>query len=136
MLLIKIISLGLIATLLFDDGGMSIQKKAKEEHKNIVVYFCGSDWCTVCHKFKNTVLADKKIDSLLLNNYIYYVADFPQRKKQSDTLKAINEALAEKLNKEGSFPKLVITNEQLSIKAVIKSSESNEAVFEKLKANQ
>lgn len=96
-----------------------IQTKAQQEKKNIVVYFSGSDWCSVCHKFKKSFLAQSKVDSLLNNHYVYYVADFPQRSKQDKETVTLNETLAEKLNPEGVFPLLVIADADLKIKEKI-----------------
>ncbi len=108
----------------------SLQRKAIEEHKNIVVYFCGSDWCTICHHFKNRVLNDTAVDALLQKNFIFYTADFPQRKKLPGDVVKTNEALAEKLNGEGTFPKLVVTDENYSIKAVVPTDASAEKALE------
>lgn len=88
--------------------------RAKSENKNIVIYFSGSDWCSICIRFKKEVLNREKISQLLDNNYIYYVADFPQRKQLEATVVEKNEALAEKLNKDGVFPILAITDENLN----------------------
>ncbi len=121
----------------FNNGGTNaLQQQAKEKHKNIAVYFSGSDWCTVCHKFKNQVLNNQQVDSLLKIDYIYYVADFPQRTKQPDSLKAVNDFLAEQLNNDGTFPKLVIADDNYAVKAVIKSGENICSVIEKLKKNR
>jgi thioredoxin-related protein len=112
-----------------------LQNKAIESKKNIVIYFCGSDWCSVCNNFKKGFLSNAKVDSLLKNNYVYYMADFPQRKKLEQSVIQLNESLAEKLNKEGHFPKLVIADEHLNMKAVIFQSESFEAAYTKLENN-
>ena len=32
-----------------------LTEKAHKENKNIVVYFSGSDWCSVCNKFKKNL---------------------------------------------------------------------------------
>ncbi len=110
----------------------SLQNNASQSQKNIAIYFCGSDWCSLCNNFKKGFLSNPKVDSLLKNNYVYYMADFPQRKKLQKQVVLLNEALAEKLNPEGHFPKLVITDDQLKIKAVIFQSEAFEEAYLKL----
>jgi thioredoxin-related protein len=110
----------------------SLQEKAKTSQKNIVVYFSGSDWCSVCHKFKKSLLAQPKVDSLLNSNYVYYVADFPQRSKLDAATTELNEALAERLNPEGVFPLLVIADEQLNIKESITARTPESESLQKL----
>lgn len=97
-----------------------LQEKSKTEKKYIAVYFCGSDWCAVCHKYKKETLETPVIDSILQNDFIYYTADFPQRAKLSKEVIESNEFLAEKLNKGGIFPLLVITDEQFEVKHTFK----------------
>jgi thioredoxin-related protein len=118
-----------------NEASNDLQNKAIESKKNIVVYFCGSDWCSPCNNFKKGFLSNAKVDSLLKNNYVYYIADFPQRKKLEKSVVQLNESLAEKLNAEGHFPKLVITDENLKVKAVILQSEAFEAAYTKLETN-
>jgi thioredoxin-related protein len=113
----------------------NLQSKATQSQKNIAIYFCGSDWCSVCNNFKKSFLSNPKVDSLLKNNYVYYMADFPQRTKLEKSIVELNEALAEKLNPEGHFPKLVITDEQLKIKVVIFKNEAFETAYLKLENN-
>lgn len=112
-----------------------LQAKAIESKKNIAVYFCGSDWCSLCNNFKKSFLSNSKVDSLLKNNYVFYIADFPQRKKLEKTVVQLNESLAEKFNSEGHFPKLVIADEQLNVKAVILQSEEFVTAYSKLENN-
>lgn len=89
---------------------------AQEQHKNIVIYFSGSDWCMHCHYFDKYILAQDTVQALLTQNYIQYTADFPQRKKIPETEQETNALLAEHLNPEGVFPSLVITDEDFNIK--------------------
>lgn len=108
-----------------------LQEKSKTEKKYIAVYFCGSDWCAVCHKYKKETLAIPAIDSVLTNDFIYYTADFPQRAKLAKEVVESNEFLAEKLNKGGIFPLLVITDDQFEIKHVFKrGAVSNEEMIQ------
>lgn len=116
---IAIISCFMLSLTSVNEITTDLQEKATREHKNIAVYFCGSDWCSVCTKFKRETLSDPQVDSLLNNGFIYYLADFPQAVKQSKELVAANEFLAEKLNPAGEFPVLVIADKDWNIKAKI-----------------
>ncbi|PWK20065.1 thioredoxin-like protein [Arcicella aurantiaca] len=126
----------LLAFLAFKaDTNIDLQTKAKSEHKNIVVYFCGSDWCSICTKFKKSFLVKTEVETLLQSQYVYYVADFPQRTKLEPNLEKYNEFLADKLNPEGEFPLLVIADENLVVKEKIHATLSEDLAFQKLKNN-
>lgn len=110
-----------------------LQQKGRTEKKYIAVYFSGSDWCSVCFKFKNETLNLPEIDSLLKTGFIYYNADFPQRKKLDTSTIEANEFLAEKLNPAGAFPLLIITDADWKTKAVIKRGNPSKEVITELK---
>ena len=119
-------------TMSFSELAPALKEKALSENKNIAVYFAGSDWCSNCNKFKRELLDVPQIDSLLKNNFVYYMADFPQRIKLEKEVVATNEFLAEKLNPGGEFPVLVLTDENWSVKAKIYRGNSEKSVVEKL----
>jgi thioredoxin-related protein len=86
------------------------QKKAREQHKLILLNFSGSDWCGPCirmHKdiFENAAFQDFADTTLVLLN-----ADFPRLKKNrvSQDLERQNDLLAEKYNTKGIFPLTVL----------------------------
>lgn len=112
-----------------------LQQKAKDENKNIVVYFCGSDWCTICHQFKARILNEPMIDTLIQKEFVYYVADFPQRKKLPAKEVKMNEYLAERFNQEGAFPKLAIVDADFKLKAVVPNDASIETAYSILQKN-
>lgn len=112
-----------------------INEQAEAENKLIAVYFSGSDWCSNCLRFKNDVLSKPEAGQLLQRDYIYYVADFPQRKKQEKPEKEANKFLAEKLNPEGIFPVLVITDRSWNVKEKIYRASPVEAVVNRLQAH-
>ncbi|WP_222164819.1 thioredoxin family protein [Edaphocola aurantiacus] len=108
-------------------------EQASKEHKYIAVYFSGSDWCSHCHYFNNHVLQKDSIQQLINNYYVYYNADFPQRKKLPLEDKQLNDAWAEVLNPEGVFPMLIICDEQLQVMSCITRAHVIEAVTDTLK---
>lgn len=88
------------------------KKTAKEKNELILLNFSGSDWCVPCillHRdyFENPIFTEMADKNLVLVN-----ADFPRKKKNipSDEIVKRNEALAEKYNKEGSFPLTLLLN--------------------------
>ncbi|ENA1794612.1 thioredoxin family protein [Flavobacterium psychrophilum] len=96
-----------------------IVKKAKDTNKYIAVYFSGSDWCSICHVFKKEFVEQKEIATILGTDYVYYNADFPQRKKLAKEIAITNDAIAVKLNPNGIFPLLVIADENLNVRKII-----------------
>lgn len=111
-------------------------KQAQAANKNIAVYFSGSDWCVNCYGFKKKYLENESIKVILENDFIYYNADFPQRKKLAKEIVAVNEALAEKLNPEGIFPLLVIADAQLNILSTISPGEQADAAYQKIESKK
>ncbi|MCF8362762.1 MAG: thioredoxin family protein [Prolixibacteraceae bacterium] len=86
------------------------ERVAREEDKPLLLFFSGSDWCKPCIKLKKYIVDTKQFQELASNKFVLYNADFPINKKQEKEIKEQNEALAEKYNKEGLFPKIVIVS--------------------------
>ena len=86
--------------------------KAKAEKKNILMVFAGSDWCRPCIQLKKKVLETATFKQYAKDNLVLLYLEFPARKKNKLSKKqtAHNEALAEKYNKSGAFPLVVLTN--------------------------
>lgn len=86
--------------------------EAKAEHKLILLYFSGSDWCGPCIKLKKDIYESEEFGAFA-NEYLVLVkADFPRQKKNQLDKKQTqhNEALAEKYNNKGKFPFSVLIN--------------------------
>ena len=109
-----------------------IRSDAAAKKQRIAVYFSGSDWCANCHRFSKEVLSTPDIDQQLKNDFVFYTADFPQRKKLDAQTLAANEQLAEKLNPESRFPVLVITDGDLNVIARIHAGHDKVEVAQKL----
>ena len=88
--------------------------RAKQENKKLILVFQGSDWCGTCIKLDKQVWSTPEFEEYAKQNYVLVKADFPRSKKNklSAELEAKNNALAEKYNKQGSFPMVVIFNSQ------------------------
>lgn len=134
LLSVKYYTLLLFASFFITYDNSFLQERAREKHQNIAIYFSGSDWCSSCRQFKEKVLAQPAIDSLLKHGYVFYVADFPQRKKLPDSTRVFNDFLAEKLNPSGIFPAFILTDENLGIQhSQLGSKVAPEALLAKLK---
>ncbi|WP_324027907.1 thioredoxin family protein [Maribacter sp. BPC-D8] len=78
--------------------------KAKKQHKNVLVYFTGSDWCPPCKMLK-TDLFDTNEFQELSNNYILLYVDVPRNRDLiSEKQMVHNKELLTKLNKKKVFP--------------------------------
>ena len=83
---------------------------AIKENKNIVLVFSGSDWCAPCMKLEKTVWMSEAFAKEANKSWVTYKADFPKKKANqlSPELTEQNKKLAEKYNKGGSFPLVVL----------------------------
>ena len=82
------------------------EQKAQTEHKLILLNFSGSDWCGPCIRMHKEIFGSEEFLQYTKDHLILMNADFPRMKKNqlpSDQQK-LNDSLAEKYNKEGSFP--------------------------------
>lgn len=102
------------ATLSFSQNWTTSLEQAKTEaissNKNILLVFSGSDWCAPCIKLDRTIFQSDVFKAEAEKKWVLLKADFP--KKKGNTLSAeqteSNKKLAEKYNKEGNFPLVVL----------------------------
>jgi thioredoxin-related protein len=83
---------------------------ATKESKNIVLVFSGSDWCAPCMKLEKNIWNSEEFKAEAQQNWIIYKADFTKKKANqlSEELTQQNKLLAEKYNKGGSFPLVIL----------------------------
>ena len=74
--------------------------EATKENKNILLVFSGSDWCAPCMKLENVVWKSDAFQAEAAKSWVVYKADFPKKKA--------NQLPADKYNKNGSFPLVVL----------------------------
>ena len=86
------------------------KKEATEQNKNILLVFSGSDWCAPCIKLDKNVWQSAAFKEESQKSWILIKADFPKKKADllSPELTTNNQKLAEKYNKEGNFPLVVL----------------------------
>lgn len=86
------------------------QSLAIKENKNIVLVFSGSDWCAPCMKLEKNIWMSDEFKAESNKSWVTYKADFPKKKANQLTpeLTEQNKVLAEKYNKGGSFPLVVL----------------------------
>jgi thiol-disulfide isomerase/thioredoxin len=99
------------------------------------IIFSGSDWCKNCIQLRQKVLETPEFKMFAKENLEIITADFPQRTHLSKEQISRNEALAEKYNPKGEFPKLVLIGENgTQYKEVVYSNQSPQEFIEDLKS--
>jgi thioredoxin-related protein len=83
--------------------------QAKTDKKLVLLDFTGSDWCGWCIKFDQETLSTDKFAEYAKAHLELVTLDFPNKKPQSDALKAANTALQTKYNVDG-FPTFILLN--------------------------
>jgi len=81
--------------------------QAKEESKPIFINFTGSDWCGWCIKLEKEVFTKKEFQEYAKDNLVLVEIDFPEKKEQSEDLKAQNKKLDKDFEIEG-YPTLFL----------------------------
>ena len=100
----------------FSDAALEAQKS----QKNILLVFSGSDWCAPCIKLDRNIWQSPEFISFSNENLVLYKADFPKKKANqlSPKLTSENQALANKYNKDGNYPLVVILDYLGNVKAI------------------
>ena len=70
------------------------QAQAKADKKMVLMDFTGSDWCGWCMKFDKERCPRTNLPDYAKAHLELVTVDFPNKKPQSDALKAANKALA------------------------------------------
>jgi len=83
---------------------------AASENKTIILVFQGSDWCAPCIKLDREIWSTEEFKTYAKDHYVMLQADFPRKKKNSlsNEQQEKNNNLAEKYNKNGYFPFVVV----------------------------
>jgi thioredoxin-related protein len=82
---------------------------AKRENKRVLVDFTGSDWCGPCIQLHKRVFSRPEFIEYAEKNLVLVEIDYPQQKKQPDTLVKQNERLAQQYRiEEKGYPTLVL----------------------------
>ncbi len=80
------------------------------EDRPIILVFQGSDWCAPCIKLDREIFSTETFKLFAKDHYVMLQADFPKRKKNALPVaqQEHNNSLAEKYNKRGIFPFVVV----------------------------
>lgn len=82
------------------------REKAKKEHKLVLLKFSGSDWCIPCIRMQKEIFESDAFVKFADSSLVLVNADFPRLKKNklSKDQQKNNDKLAEKYNRQGTFP--------------------------------
>ena len=112
LIFVKIFFFWLFSEGIWGNNIEAAESDAKANHKLVLLYFSGSDWCGPCIKLKQEVLETAEFQAFAKEKLNLVRADFPRMKKNqlSKDQTAYNEKLAEKYNPKGKFPLTVLIN--------------------------
>ena len=85
------------------------KKRAKDENKQILADFTGSDWCGWCIKLKKEVFDQPEFQEYAKKHLIMLELDFPRKKELPAKEKEQNDKLSEEFKVEG-FPTILLLN--------------------------
>lgn len=113
-LLLLGLALGNLHAQAFETDYTTAQAKCKESGKTLMMVFSGSDWCKPCILLKKEVLANPEFQAFANEHLIILNLDFPFRKANQLSPAQVehNESLAEQYNPEGSFPQVLIVDQE------------------------
>lgn len=81
--------------------------QAKEQNKQVFLFFTGSDWCGWCKRLNREILATDEFARYASDKLILVKLDFPRSIPQSANLKAQNRQLAKMYQIQG-YPTVVV----------------------------
>ncbi|MDJ0366689.1 thioredoxin family protein [Hymenobacter sp. H14-R3] len=93
--------------------------QAKASQRPVLAVFSGSDWCKPCMLLKQEVFDQPEFASYAQDRFVLARFDFPRNKKNrlDPAQTKLSEDAAAQLNKEGSFPAVVLLSPEGKILA-------------------
>ncbi|MEZ4898857.1 MAG: thioredoxin family protein [Saprospiraceae bacterium] len=113
VLLLILAGSGLFGQTWLTDLGKA-EQEATSRNCHIILVFQGSDWCAPCIKLNQEIWQSEEFKAYASEHAVLLKADFPRKAKNQlppDQLKK-NERLAEKYNKQGFFPLVVVLDNE------------------------
>ncbi|MGV3664311.1 MAG: thioredoxin family protein [Prosthecobacter sp.] len=95
----------------WDDNYAQALSEAKQENKDVLLNFTGSDWCIFCIKLDQNVFSKADFQRLAKASLKLVELDFPQDKALSREVQQQNDRLQSQFNVQG-FPTLILVDPQ------------------------
>ena len=83
--------------------------RAQAEHRNVFLFFTGSDWCGWCKRLDGEILSTAEFKDYAKAKLILVKLDYPRQLEQPDALKHQNKALAGQYKIRG-YPTVIVLN--------------------------
>lgn len=83
------------------------KKQAKEQKKDLLLEFTGSDWCPPCKALTAKVFSKTEFSDEASKKFVLVLLDFPRRAEQAEALKLQNEKLSKHYGVRG-FPSVLL----------------------------
>ena len=89
-------------------------KIASTKNRKIILVFQGSDWNGMCRRLEKEMWSNAEFIAYAQEHFVMLKADFPRRveNRLPETLQKKNKKLAEKYNRDGDFPLVVVLDKQ------------------------
>ena len=87
-------------------------EQAKEQDKDLLLLFTGSDWCPPCKALEKEVFSQQEFLDGVSEEFVLVMLDFPQNKELPQELKEQNDSLAAKFS-ISSYPTVIMVDQDL-----------------------
>ena len=87
-------------------------EQAKEQDKDLLLLFTGSDWCPPCKMLEEEVFSQQEFLDGVSDDFVLVMLDFPQNKQLAQELKEQNDSLAAKFAISG-YPTVIMVDQDL-----------------------
>ena len=84
-------------------------ERAAAEHKQVLLNFTGSDWCSWCHKLEADVFSKPEFQTRAAARFVLVTVDFPQKKRLPAAEVAQNSRLQQQFKVNG-YPTIVVVD--------------------------
>lgn len=89
------------------DDFKDAEKLAKKDHKPLLLFFTGSDWCGWCKKMNQEIFNSQDFYEMMERKFIFVEIDFPMRKNLPSEITSQNSELKKQYEVKG-FPTIII----------------------------
>lgn len=85
--------------------------KARQQDKDVLIDFTGSDWCVWCHRLDNEVFTQQPFAADAPQHFVLVKLDFPRQKPQPAEVRRANARWRDHYQVEG-FPTIILADAQ------------------------
>ncbi|MCH9610646.1 MAG: Thiol:disulfide interchange protein DsbD [Chlamydiales bacterium] len=95
--------------LVWMDNYEQAMKNAEQQHKPVILYFTGSDWCGWCKKMDQEVFSSPAFAAAVGQKFVFVKVDFPMNSKLPEAQARQNAQLKQRYGVTG-YPTVVIVD--------------------------